>query len=238
MAETEDNEAIVTEEEPLQRAFLFELENVLMGTRRILYDLLSKILKDKGVKLTPILFSRYCLGEPASVFIPAILKAKKKDKVVAENLVKSLNEKYNAALKSKAGKITPSFKTLLTKAKKSQRVIGALTQVGVDEKENHLKRMELADLDITMLSYSSGEKLAPSADAWLKLAKKVAAQPPLCVAVATSAMSCKAALSAGMRCIVVEDEFTSCEDFGGADYITTSVDDNLNKVILTLLENL
>ena len=238
MDETDDNELIVTNEEPLQRAFLFELENVLMGTRKIFYDLLAKVLSDKGVKLTPVMFARYCLGKQASVFMPAILKAAKKEKVVAENLVKTLSDKYTAALKSKAVKIDPTFKTLLDKVAKSKRVIGLLTQVDVNSVDDHLKSMGLDDADVTVLSYASSKRVAPSADAWLTLAKKVAAQPPLCVAVVTSAMSGKAALSAGMRCVVIEDELTSSEDFGGADYVTESVDEKLNKVVLTLLENL
>jgi beta-phosphoglucomutase-like phosphatase (HAD superfamily) len=46
-----------------------------------------------------------------------------------------------------------------------------------------------------------------------------------CVTVVESAVACNAALEAGLRCVVVPNEFTAYQDFGGADQVVEDLKD-------------
>ena len=67
---------------------------------------------------------------------------------------------------------------------------------------------------------------------WLKVAKALGKNARFCVAVSSSQVSAKSALSAGMRCVVVPDSFTSHHDFGGVDVILDSWEDQSANEVL------
>jgi hypothetical protein len=49
-------------------------------------------------------------------------------------------------------------------------------------------------------------------------------------------MACKTALSAGMRCVVVPNNFTEFEDFGGSDYVLDSLDGGVLEEVFDLMD--
>jgi beta-phosphoglucomutase-like phosphatase (HAD superfamily) len=53
----------------------------------------------------------------------------------------------------------------------------------------------------------------------LKTAKSLRRTPRQCVVLAGSASASRAALSAGMRCVVLADGYTAHQDFGGVDAV-------------------
>jgi beta-phosphoglucomutase-like phosphatase (HAD superfamily) len=78
----------------------------------------------------------------------------------------------------------------------------------------------------------------PTAEAWVRLARETGVRPARCVAVTSSARACKSALAVNMRCAVVPDVFTGCQDFGGADIVSDTIDDDLIGELLAFLEPL
>ena len=64
---------------------------------------------------------------------------------------------------------------------------------------------------------------------WLCTAVDVSSKA---LAIATSATSCRSALTSGCRVVVVPDEFTSFQDFGGARIIAEKLEDlNLDDAL-------
>jgi beta-phosphoglucomutase-like phosphatase (HAD superfamily) len=61
--------------------------------------------------------------------------------------------------------------------------------------------------------------------------------PGVCVVIATCSMSSKAAVSSGMRCVVIPDKFTAFQDFGGADYVSDELDEAAIDKAFSLLED-
>jgi len=237
MSEQETNgEAAVTEEKPA-RAVLFELENVALAGRRIAYEILDKLFEDKGAKLTPALFSRFCLDTAPAQFIPKLLEVLDKSKSSPEKLLASFTEQRWKVLGSTKAQASPVLRDLLKSLADRGALLGALTEITDGDPAKRLGKMGLSAPALTVLPVPTDEKTVPTADAWLKLAKTLSASSSACIAIVTSAASAKAAISAGMRCVVVTDEFTAFQDFGGADYVAETLDADTVTGILELLDS-
>ncbi|MFC1462314.1 HAD hydrolase-like protein [Verrucomicrobiota bacterium] len=237
MVEEETNGKPAATEDRPARAVLFELENVAVAGRRIAYEALAKLFKEKKAKLTPALFSRFCLDTAPSQFIPKLLEALDKSKSSPEKLLSSFTEQHRKALESTRTQANPVLKKLLKELAAHGALLGALTEVAGGDAGKRLEKMGLSGTGVTVLPLSTDEKLAPTADAWLKLAKTLSASSSACIAIVTSAASARAAMSAGMRCAAITDEFTAFQDFGGADYVAEALDADTVAGVLELLES-
>ena len=74
----------------------------------------------------------------------------------------------------------------------------------------------------------------PRADDWLKMLKQCGKERCTLVAVVSSQVACKGALTAGAACIAVPDQFTSFQDFSGAKLVLDSLSDEKPDALLDL----
>jgi len=230
-----EQEVAVEQKSVSVKAVLFELENFAVKGRDVVFNVLKKILADKDVKLTLGMFSRYCSHPSVKHFLPMMLKMEAKAKVSEPKLITEVGEAITSAFAGGSLKLEAGVPRLL-KAMESSVVVAALSGLDNETARQVAANLGLVDSGVTILSYPNHGKNFPSADAWLKLAKKISIQPARCVVVATSAVSCKAALSAGMRSIIVPDKYTAYQDFGGADNIFDEFDDSAIECITQLLK--
>ena len=207
------------------KAVLFELENFAVKGRQVVFDLLKKILAEENIVLTMSMFARYCSHPSVKHFIPMMLKVEGKTKVSEAKLTPDVTDAITAAFTGGSLKLDPGITRLLKLTEDEKSAVGTLSSFSDDIARQMLGKLGLTDHGVTLLSYPSQEKNFPSADAWLKLAKRMSVPPTCCVVIASSSISCKAALSSGMRCVVVPDKFTACQDFGGADYVAEEFGD-------------
>jgi putative hydrolase of the HAD superfamily len=217
------------------RAVLFELENFSIKGRQLVFDLLKKILSEKDIELTLNMFSRYCLHPSVKHFLPMMLKMDGKAKVSEAKLISEVTEAITHSFTGNTLKLESGVARLLKAMEEEKAVVAVLSSLDDETARLLSAKLGLIDRGVTLLSYASQEKSFPSADAWLKLAKRISIAPACCVVVATSSVSCKAALSAGMRCVVVPDKFTAFQDFGGADNVFDDFGDEAIKHIIELL---
>ena len=229
-------EVVLDPKQVPSKAVLFELENFAVKGRQVVHDVLKKAFADKDIDLTLEMFSKYCTHPSAKHFLPMMLKANSKAKLSEAKLLPEITEKITAVFTGNSLKMDPGLSRLIKAIEGEGIVLAALSCLADETARQVAARIGLVDSGVTLVSYASHEKNFPSADAWLKLAKKISVVPSLCVVIATSSVSCKAALSAGMRCIVVPDKYTAFQDFGGADVVTDDFDDNAIKHILELLK--
>jgi beta-phosphoglucomutase-like phosphatase (HAD superfamily) len=218
------------------RAILFELENFAAKGRQIVYDVLKKALADKDIELTLNMFSRHCMHPSVKHFLPMMLKVEGKTKVSEAKLVSEVSEEITSVFLSGSLKLDPGVSRLLKAIEGHDVVVAAISSFDDATARQIAAKLGLVDRGVLLLSYASQEKNFPSADAWLKLAKKISVMPSYCVVLSTSSVSCKAALSAGMRSVVVPDKFTAFQDFGGADYVFDEFADEAIERILELLK--
>lgn len=218
------------------RAVLFEMENLAIKGRQLAFDVLKKSLAEKDITLTLNMFSRYCSQPSVKQFLPLMLKSETKAKVSEAKLISEISEAINNAFVSGSFKLDSGVTKLLKAASEQNVVVAALSSLNDETARQLAAKLELIDRGVTLLSYSSQEKNFPSADAWLKLAKRISVAPACCVVIATSSVSCKAALSAGMRSVVVPDQYTAFQDLGGADFVFDDFDERAIDLTLNLLK--
>lgn len=219
-----------------RKALLFELDNVALKGRELVFDVLSGILEEKGVKLSFGMFCQQCLYPPVKNYIPGILSSAGKNRLSSDKLASEVDDAVMMMFVDGNNKVPEEFTGLLDSAIKAGAVLGAFSVFSEDNTAKIIDKTALKAKDVFVHCDSRDGKDLPSSDTWLKLAKKMKVPPSCCVVVASSARSCKAALSAGMRCIVLADKFTSFQDFGGADWVTRAVDKDTVERVLGLLD--
>jgi len=218
------------------KALLFELEYVAVPGRKLYYETLKSVLADKGIALTTALFSRLCVGRPARLFVPQILKMAKKERVSEPKLTEEVKQAMAACFAGAALKPNPALKKLMKAALDDKLRLGAVTCLDEGLAASLITQLGMTELGVRVLPAACDERHAPTVDSWLKLAKNLYVSPACCVAVGTTAVSCRAALAAHMRCVALLDAFTSFQDFGGCDYVVASLDEIPSADIFALLE--
>lgn len=214
---------------------LFELENVAFPGRKKLYDLCKKNVAALGVQLTPGLFSRLAIKPTPELAVASLAEGAGNGKGDAEKIGDDVNAAYVAELRGKS-EANAHIVKLLTAAAKKGFHLGALSSLDQESAEALLGRLDVSS--VKLHAHKPDEPTHPRADGWLKLARAITRANLPAVAVVSSQIACKAALAAGFRVIVVPDEFTSFQDFGGADIIVDSAADlDVGEIIATLKSN-
>ncbi len=231
---TEEAVDSTTEENP-KVALLFELESLAINGRKISFDVVKAVLADKDVALTPALFSRYCLNSSVAQSIPALLQGVGKARAATEKLTAEIAEDIKLSLVEGSVRANSAISAIIQEASSETVSIGVLSAMDDKTAGKLMDKVGLDESNAQLFLCDAGDRQFPSADAWLKLAKSMEVSPSLCMVLATSAASCKAALSAGMRCAVIPDEFTSFQDFGGADYVVDQLDLSVFKSLFELV---
>ncbi len=210
--------------EPAKRpvAVIFEFETVVLNYRAILFQALSKQLKEKGAKLSIGLFIKHCLYRAPQQFIEPLLAALGKrlspDKFKTELMELLLAEFKHAAL-------PPEFKKL-TLALTDQAVsVGCIHHLPKEIFDALATRIGLAQLPITVFHCQPEGVGFVSVENWLKTLKQMAITPSRSMAIASSSHSTRAALTVGMKCMAIPDIYTGFDDFSGVDFIIPRLQD-------------
>jgi len=207
-------------------AILLDLEGAVLNGRAIAYGLIRDRLGSKKVDVTPVMFSRYCVERRPGRFVPELLKlgGAKDD---GSGLAAKIDAELAQALLDKSAVPAPGMEDLLTSAWGKGVRTGLLSRLPNPAMDQVVNKLGMNEKLKGAVSYSDDEKGYPPADAWLKLAKTVAVKPSRCVAFVGSSRACSTALAAHMRCVILPDEFTAFQDFGGADLLLDKPDAGL-----------
>lgn len=223
-------------EEVLGKALFFELDNVAVKGRELVYDIVSGILEEKGVDFSRGLFCQYCLYQPIKVFVPEILAKLGRTRLSEDKLVAEIEEAVKLTFVDGNIKLNAGIIDVIDGAIKDGASVGAISTFDEATADRLMEKLGLTEKGAEVLSNGSAHKHVPSSDAWLRLAKKMDVPATCCVAIASSARACKSALSAGMKCVVLTDKFTSFQDFGGADFVLDTIDKDAVASILGLFD--
>jgi len=220
--ETKDNMAI-----------LLDLEGAVVNGRAIAYKVIKQALASKKVDVTPVMFSRYCIERRPAQFVPELLKLEGKKN--GNEIAAKIDAQIAEAFLGKHVSIAPGIEDLLKSARETGVRTGLLSALPKKALGEVVDKLGLAEQLGDNVSYSEDQKGYPPADAWLKLAKTLAVKVTRCVAFVGGARACATALAAHMRCVVLPDEYTEFQDFGGSDLLLDKPDAGL---ITELLESM
>lgn len=219
---------------PVSIGLVFELEKLAIPGQRFLFAACQKALKDKQVSLTPALWSRFGLANSLTQGLGRLLATTDKQSLSADKLARTIQDIFLREITQPAVKLNAALHALFSEAVKLNFKIGTLSLLPDEQAQALLAHLDLRETaPVCAMQKNNGH--APTPDCWLMTCKAIGIPPRHCVAVVESAVACNAALEAGLRCVVVPDEFTSYQDFGGADLVVEDMKDLHAKDLRALL---
>ena len=204
-------------------ALIFEMDNVALGARRIRYEVLSGILKEQKISLSPILFSRHCLHPAPSVYMPGFLAAMKYTAATPDQVVERLTNETTSRLMQKTTVVSDGLAKWLDAAVARGAAIACASMLPIASAEAVAAHLNFERWGVKVFSGAPGDKGFPHAENWLRIAKAVARNPKRCLAIVSSMATTKTALAAAMNVVVVTDEFTEYQDFCGANLVCSDL---------------
>lgn len=215
---------------------VFELEKMTVPGQRILFEVCQKILKDKQVALTPVMWSRYVLSVPFAQGLGRVLAKEDKKSQMTDKLLQEIRDAFFHELTRPAVKLNKVFDDLLAEATELNFKIGALSFLPGEQAQALLSLLGLQDR-VRLNVMQKPNAMAPTPDCWLMTCKAVGVLARRSVALIDGAVACNAALEAGLRCCAVPNEFTAYQDFGGADQVVDDLKDVHIKELQSFLHS-
>ena len=216
-------------------AVVFELEGIATGGRKIVFDIAKHELDAHDVKLSHAVFAHVGAQTSPRFYLDTLLERLGASKVPSDSFKETVRRKFSERLGHDKVTLQPGLEKLITSATHQGSRVGVVSALPEDTAQAIFERLGLGEMGAQLFAFPQSEEHFPGADVWLKVAKGVGRTPRHCIAVTDCQFSCKTALSAGMRCLVIPDEFTAYQDFGGADLVLDKWDDMSAKEILHAL---
>jgi len=214
-------------------ALIFELEYVAANVRTIEFESIKSAVGTKGVELTPVLFSRSTMSPlHRAAVTDVLLRAGKK----ADAIEKAVTEvdKTVAAYCENDAELDAGLAKLIKATQSRDIPVVAFTALPADIAKKLMKKLGLDEMGVELLIPEEVKDSFPRADDWLKMLKQCDKEGSTLVAVVSSQVACKGALTAGAACIAVPDQFTAFQDFSGAKLVLDSLSDEKPDAILDL----
>ena len=201
-----------------RKAIIFELEGLAADGHAALFDAVSGALDACGKELTTPLFSRFCISEPVSMFVPKLcgflgISSKDQDKI--EKQIKAAYENFWGA---KDFAFRNGFQEFIQSAHESGLELIAVTSLPKKLAVASLKGLDSESGVIDIHSFSGRDSVVAGADTWMQVATDRGLNPRVCIGIASTGRACKAILAADLHCVVVPNEYTAYEDFSGARF--------------------
>lgn len=213
-------------------ALILELDGVVVETRTTLCKAATSALGKAGKKLSTGLFARYSQSGSTAGLARNLVEKLEVEDLTSEKLAESLGTSLETYL-SKEAKLNAHVEKLIKAAQQRGLPVAVITALPEALAQATMDRLGLTASHVRLFAFADEENAGfPRADVWMKAAKALGKVPRFCVAVGSSQVSAKSALSAGMRCVVVPDSFTSYQDFGGVDVILDSWEDQSANEVL------
>lgn len=221
---------------PISTGLLFELEKMAVPGQRLLFEVCQKVLKDKQVALTPVMWLRYGLSTPLAQGLDRLLTTVDKKSLAADKLAHEIQDMFLREITRHAAKLNAVLNALLMEAARHNFKIGALSFLPAKQAQALLAHLGLQERVRLQVMYKA-DVVVPTPDCWLMTCNAIGIPARRCVALVESTVACNAALEAGLRCIVVPDEFTAFQDFSGADWVTEDLKEVQVKDLQALLHS-
>ena len=222
---TDAHHAADSAESTTLAALILELDGVAIDTRTVLCEAATAVLRKAGCKLNPGLYARHGIFATVPALAEALVENLEVAGTPAQTVADALTAELDTFLAGKA-QLNPSVEKLIKAANQRGLPVAVLTAMPEEQAQAAVERLGLTASGVRLFAIKDDEQDGfPRADIWLKVAKSMGKSARFWVAVTSTQVSAKSALSAGLRCVVVPDSFTSHHDFGGADLVLDSWDD-------------
>ncbi|HEY5653465.1 MAG TPA: hypothetical protein VIR63_03740 [Pontiella sp.] len=214
-------------------ALIFELEYVAAKTRSIEFKSIKSAVGTKGVELSQVQFSRSGMSPLHRAAVTDVLLQAGKKADAIEKAVAEVNKAVSVYCESEA-ELDKGLEKLIKATQARGIPVIAFTALPKADAKNLMAKLGLDAMGVELLIPEEVKSSFPRADDWLKMLKQCDKEGVTLVAVVSSQVACKGALTAGAACVVVPDEYTAFQDFSGAKLILDSLSDEKPDTILDL----
>ncbi|MBN1503074.1 HAD family phosphatase [Candidatus Woesearchaeota archaeon] len=209
------------------RAIIWDMDGVVIDTNHLLYERWSYVLKKWfQVKITKQEFA-HNLGESAIVFSKAFIQNHNLDVPPEEllGIVRKNEPEFNLKIRLK-----PGIREFL-KEHKNKFKFALATGAEYDRAVLILRQLNILDLFDFIIGGDQVQNSKPDPEIFLRAAEQLNAEPGECIVVEDAQHGLNAAQKAGMKCIIILDEFTKHHNFKKADLILNGITElNLEKI--------
>ena len=210
-------------------AILWDNDGVLLDTEELFFEATREALARAGIELTREFFVNFAMGNGRSVFELVEARGWSPDAVAA--LRAERDQAYARMLSGQSRVIDGVVETLAClRGKARMAVVTTSLRRHFDLAHGRSGLREFFELDVAREDYVNSK---PHPEPYLLALTHLALAPDRCVAIEDSERGLKAAVAAGLRCIVVPNRMTRGSQFAGA----TAVFDDL-RAVPSFLESL
>lgn len=214
-------------------ALIFELEYVAAKTREVEFKSIKSAVSTKGVELTPVMYSRSSMSPLHRAAVTDVLLRAGKKADAIEKAVTEVDKTVRNYCANEAELDVGLAK--LIKATQARGIpVVTFTALPESDAKTLMAKLGLDEMGVELIIPEEVKDSFPRADDWLKMLKQCNKEQSTLVAVVSSQVACKGALTAGAACIVVPDEYTTFQDFSGAKLVLDSLEDEKPNTILDL----
>jgi HAD superfamily hydrolase (TIGR01509 family) len=123
---------------------------------------------------------------------------------------------------------------LIRELKKLKYLLAIVTSSHLQSTKSLLEDLKLSSIFDEIITFEDCKQRKPFPESYLKASQRLNVEPKNCLVVEDSVVGLKAAKNAGMKCVVIPNEYTNDQDFSLADFI---VDDASNILDIITNEN-
>ncbi len=227
------NDASTEKKTSTTHALIFELEYVAAKTRAVEFEALKSAAATKGVELTPIMFCRSGMSPLHRSAVKGVLTLAGKKSDAIEKAVAEVDRTV-ADYCANTAELDQGLAKLIKATQDRGIPVITFTALPKDIAEKLMARLGLDEMGVELIIPEELKDSFPRADDWLKMLKQCNKEHVTLVAVVSSQVACKGALTAGAACVVVPDEYTAFQDFGGAVMVLDELADEKPDTILDM----
>jgi beta-phosphoglucomutase-like phosphatase (HAD superfamily) len=235
MSKNESVENAKTAEEKTAREVLFfELEVLATSGRAAMAEAIKKVMKSKDMDVTPALFSRCCITPRPGAAINALIEDSGRNLTTGDQLT----DQAETALKkffADEAELNKELPALIKAAQARDIQVVAVSPWAESVSAPLMERLGLTELGVDLEAIDCEDDAFPRADHWLRILKQRGQDKIPLIAVVTSHMACRGAMTAGATCIAIPDEYTAFESFSGAKVVLDSISEMPADELLDLV---
>lgn len=191
------------------KAICWDHDGLLVDTERLFFEATREVFAEAGVLLPVELWTMEYLSKGVgteSISLRLGLTKSQTDEVIRER-----NQRYRARLE-----LSPPLRPNVMGVLESLRGVLPLALVTGSPREQVFavhRKTHLLDCFSAIIAREDYERAKPEPDSYLEAVRQLGVFPHDCFAVEDSKRGLSAAISAGMKCIVVPNSLTSGQDF-------------------------
>jgi len=227
-------EAGKVQENEAKEVLFFELESVAANGRPLMFETVKAVLKTKNIAVTPVSFSRYAHAPRPAAVIEGLIEESGKNITTGDKAAADAETKLVAKLKE-VKELNKTLAGLIKEAQARDIEIVALSAWPKAVAETVFKNLGFDKLGAELIIFETKEEKFPRADHWLRILKEHGKDKQPLIAVVSSYVACKGALTADAACIVLPDAYTFYQDFPGAKVVLDGEADLPPKEVLDLV---